>query len=99
MWIVFEDGYKQLCPLMWFDLVENYTYYMNNEYAFDSLILYHTYFKKIRLVLTDNKEIVANVDLYESEYDSDFDMACIGLSNGFCYKQDDIRSIELIKDS
>ncbi len=96
VWIVYEDGYKQLCPFMWFELVENYTYYIDTDCKFDSLILYDTFFKQVRIVSTDNKVVTGTVHLYESESDSGYGIACIALSNGYYYKQDEIRSIEII---
>ncbi|WP_287991396.1 hypothetical protein [Ruminococcus sp.] len=94
--IIYADGFIQLCPIMWFDLVENYTYYIDVDCTFDSLILYSTLFKKIRMVGVDNNVIIAEVTLYESEWDSVYGMACIGLSNGRYYNQDEIRSIRII---
>ena len=94
--IIYADGFMQLCPVMWFDLVENYTYFIDGDCAFDSLILYNTMFKEVIMVDTDDNEIIAEADLYESKWDSGFDMACIGLTNGYYYKQDEIRSIEIL---
>ena len=94
--IIYADGFMQLCPVMWFDLVKNYTYLIDGDCAFDSHILYKTMFKMIRMVDVDNNEIIAEADLYESEWDSGYDMACIGLTNGYYYRQDEIRSIRII---
>lgn len=94
--IIYADGFIQLCPIMWFDLVENYTYFIDGDCDFDSFILHSTMFKEVIMVDTDDNEIIAEVDLYESKWDSGYGMACIGLTNGYYYKQDEIKSIRII---
>ncbi|MCR4795747.1 MAG: hypothetical protein K5898_11405 [Ruminococcus sp.] len=72
---------------------------MDDKNPFDSLILYKTQFKKIKLVDKDNNEFIGTVDLYESEWDSGDDVAGIGLSNGWYYRQNDINYIEILADN
>lgn len=52
--------------------------------------------KKVKLVDSDNNEVIAVADLYESEYDSGYDEPIIGLTNGQFYLQSEIISIEII---
>jgi len=58
--------------------------------------LYDALFHKVKLVDSDNNEIVAVADLYESESDSGYDEPIIGLTNGQYYLQSEIKSIEII---
>ena len=58
--------------------------------------LYDALFHKVKLVDSDNNEIVAVADLYESESDSEYDEPIIGLTNGQYYLQSEIKSIEII---
>ena len=63
----------------------------------DSLTLYNTQNHKVKLIETDGTEHIGVVDFYESEYDSGYDMATIGLNNnGILFKADEIKSIEII---
>ena len=94
-----EDGEEYAYPFSWFDLVENSVYFIDEKDTFASLILSNAQFKRIRLIDKDNNEFIGTVDLYESEYDSGDDIAGIGLSNGFYYKQNEIQSIEIIADN
>ncbi|WP_296694691.1 hypothetical protein [Ruminococcus sp.] len=93
------DSKEYKYPFAWFDLVKNYAYYIDDKNPFDSLILYKTQFKKIKLVDKDNNEFIGTVDLYESEWDSGDDVAGIGLSNGWYYRQNDINYIEILADN
>ena len=58
--------------------------------------LYDALFHKVKLVDSDNNEIVAVADLYESESDSGYDEPIIRLTNGQYYLQSEIKSIEII---
>lgn len=62
----------------------------------DSLTLYHSEFHNVRLIDNNDSIIEGYVDLYESEDDSGSGFAEIGLSNGRMYRQDEIKSLELI---
>lgn len=52
--------------------------------------------KKVKLVDSDDNEVIAVTDLYESEDDSGYDEPIIGLTNGKYYLQSEIKSIEII---
>lgn len=52
--------------------------------------------KKVKLVDSDDNEVIAVADLYESEDDSGYDEPIIGLTNGQYYLQSEIKSIEII---
>lgn len=52
--------------------------------------------KKVKLVDSDDNEVIAVADLYESEDDSGYDEPIIGLTNGKYYLQSEIKSIEII---
>ena len=63
----------------------------------DSSTLYKVQNHKIKLIETDGTEHIGIVDYYESEYDSGYGMATIGLNNnGILFKADEIKSIEII---
>lgn len=51
--------------------------------------------KKVKLVDSDDNEVIAVADLYESEDDSGYDEPIIGLTNGQYYLQSEIKSIEI----
>lgn len=63
----------------------------------DSLTLYDTMDKKVRMVDVNGKTYEGEVGLYESEWDSGSGEAEIGLC-GSCFKQSDIESIEIIDE-
>lgn len=52
--------------------------------------------KKVKLVDSDDNEIIAVADLYETEDDSGYDEPIIGLTNGQYYLQSEIKSLEII---
>lgn len=52
--------------------------------------------KKVKLVDSDDNEVIAVADLYESEDDSGYDEPIIGLTNGQYYLQFEIKRIEII---
>lgn len=58
--------------------------------------LYDALGKKVKLVDSDDNEVVAVADLYESEYDSGYDEPIIGLTNGQFYLQSEIKSLDII---
>lgn len=58
--------------------------------------LYDALSHKVKLVDTDNNEVVAFADLYESKDDSGYDEPIIGLTNGQYYLQSEIKSIEIV---
>lgn len=53
----------------------------------DSLTLYNAQFHKVKLTETNGAVHIETADLYESEYDSGYDEAIIGLTNGYYYKE------------
>ncbi|MBE6864084.1 MAG: hypothetical protein E7495_05905 [Ruminococcus flavefaciens] len=58
--------------------------------------LYDALGKKVKLVDSDDNEIIAVADLYETEDDSGYDEPIIGLTNGQYYLQSEIKSLEII---
>ncbi len=62
----------------------------------DSLTLYDAQFHKVKLTETDGTVHIETADLYESEYDSGYDEAIIGLTNGYYHKEHEISSIEIL---
>lgn len=62
----------------------------------DSLTLKKTLNHKVKLVENDGTENIGKADLYESEDDSGYGEAIIGLTNGYYYKQSEIKSIEIL---
>ena len=63
----------------------------------DSLTLYDTMDKKVRMVDVNGKTYEGEVGLYESEWDSDSGEAEIWFTNKM-FKQSDIESIEIIDE-
>ena len=63
----------------------------------DSLTLYRTEFKKVKVKSTDGKIYEGEVRLFESEWDSDSGEAEIWFTNKM-FKQSDIESIEIIDE-
>ena len=63
----------------------------------DSLTLYDTIDKYVRIVDANGKEYKGKVGLYESEWDSDSGEAEIWFTNKM-FKQSDIESIEIIDE-
>ncbi len=59
--------------------------------------LYDCLSHKVKLVDSDENEVIAIADLYESEYDSGYDEPIIGLTNGRYYRQSEIKSIEIVE--
>ena len=53
--------------------------------------------KKVKLIDSDDNEVIAFSDLYESEYDSGYGEPIIGLTNGKYYIQSEIKSIEIVE--
>ncbi len=62
----------------------------------DSLTLYDALFHKVKLTETNGTVHIETADLYESEDDSGYDEAIIGLTNGYYYKEHEISSIEIL---
>lgn len=62
----------------------------------DSLTLYNAQFHKVKLTETNGAVHIETADLYESEYDSGYDEAIIGLTNGYYYRTDEISSIGIL---
>jgi hypothetical protein len=58
--------------------------------------IYNAYLHNILLIDNDDNRVRSFVDWYESEDDSDSGLAEIGLSNGRIYRQDEIKSLEII---
>lgn len=63
----------------------------------DASEIYNAYLHDVLLVDNDDNRVRSFVDWYESEDDSDSGLAEIGLSNGKGYRQNEIKSIEIIK--
>jgi len=61
----------------------------------DSVTLAETYYHKVHMIDVNDNEVVGEVGLYESEWDSDDGMPCIGI-DGIMYNADEIKSIEII---
>ena len=62
----------------------------------DSLILYKALNHKVKLIENDGTEHIGIADFYESENDSGYGEAIIGLTNGYYYRLSEIKSIEII---
>ena len=63
----------------------------------DSLTLYKAQGHNVKLVEEDDTEHTGIADFYESEYDSGYGVAIIGLKNeGVYYKADDLKNIEIL---
>lgn len=57
--------------------------------------LYNALGHNVRIVDNDGNEHEGTADLFESKYDSGYEVAIIGITNGQYYLQDDIKSIEI----
>ena len=62
----------------------------------DSLALYNTEGHKIKLTDKNGDVVEGFVILYESECDSGYDEACIGLDIGLYIRQSEIKTIEIL---
>ena len=65
----------------------------------NSIILCKALNHKVKLIEENGTEHIETADLYESEYDSGYGEAIIGLTNGLYYLQSDIKSIEIVDET
>ncbi len=62
----------------------------------DSLTLCKAQNHKVKLVEEDDTEHIAVLDFYESEWDSGYGVAAVGLTDRSSFKADEIKSIEIL---
>lgn len=62
----------------------------------DSVYLAQTLYKKVKIVDSENLIHEGIVDLYESEFDSGYNEALVGLDNGIFLRQSEIKDIEIL---
>lgn len=62
----------------------------------ESLTLCKALNHKVKLIEEDGTEHIGIADFYESEYDSGYGVAGIGIKGDLCFRADEIKSIEIL---